>query len=169
MELSEVLEKIYQKLTLEITNAYYDGKVEEVLKKYGLTENIEYSYYDKNNSRILVIGSSMVNKDDMIGIAKRIGISSNKLEFELDYDRLTNFDFGKLRNSIVYSDILVGPMPHKVLGIDGYSSFLAMVQDNIEEFPKVTVLESANGLKITKESFKNGLLNTRMYDDTYNK
>ena len=67
-----------------------------------------------------------------------------------------------------YSDVLVGPMPHKVKGIEGYSSFLAMVEHCPEEFPKVIRLENANELKITKESFKTGLLETRLYYDIYN-
>ena len=69
---------------------------------------------------------------------------------------------------MTYSDVLVGPLPHRVEGIDGYSSFLAMVEANPEDFPKIIRLESANELKITKESFKNGLLNTRLFNDLYN-
>ena len=33
--------------------------------------------------------------------------------------------------------------------------------------PKVIKLEASNELKITKESFKNGLLETRLYNDLY--
>ena len=90
------------------------------------------------------------------------------IEFELDYTKLHNYDFGNLRNSMTYSDVLVGPLPHKVEGIGSFSSFLAMVDSCPEEFPKVIRLEASNELKITKESFKNGLLNTRLFNDLYN-
>lgn len=168
IDLVKLSEKIYQKVLQEVTQASAENRIDELLIKYGLNDEIEYSYYDINNSKILVVGDSRVSIDDLIGIAKKYGISSNKLEFELDYTRLHNFDFGKLRNSLTYSDVLVGPLPHKVEGIDGFSSFLAMVDNNPSDFPKVIRLEASNELKITKESFKNGLLNSRLYNDLYN-
>ena len=130
VDLSELSEKIYQKVLKEVVEASYNNRINEVLLKYGLQDEIEYSYYDINNSKILVVGDSRVNKNDLIGIAKSIGIRENRLEFELDYTRLHNYDFGNLRNSMTYSDVLVGPLPHRVEGIDGYSSFLAMVEAN---------------------------------------
>lgn len=168
IDLLELSEKIYQKILKEISIAYSENKIDEVLNKYGLANEIEYPCYDINNGKILVVGDSRVNKSDLIGIAKQYGIRESRIEFQLDYTRLHNFDFGNLRNSFVYSDILVGPLPHKVEGINGFSSFLAMVEANPEEFPMVIRLESANELKITKESFKNGLLKTRLYRDLYN-
>ena len=42
-----------------------------------------------------------------------------------------------------------------------------MTDANPEEFPKVIRLQSSNELKITKQSFKDGLLNTRLYNDLY--
>lgn len=168
IDLIELSEKIYQKVIKEVTEASYNNRIEEVLKKYGLQDEIQYSYYDINNSKILVVGDSRVNKNDLIGIAKKIGIRENRLEFELDYNRLHNYDFSNLKNSMTYSDVLVGPLPHKVEGIEGFSSFLSMVDDSPEDFPKVIKLEASNELKITKESFKNGLLNTRLFNDLYN-
>ena len=90
----------------------------------------------------------------LVNIARKYGIKENRIEFELDYARLTNYNFSKLRNSMVYSDVLVGPMPHKVEGIEGFSSFLAMTEANPEEFPKIIKLESSNELKITKNTFR---------------
>ncbi len=168
IDLIKLSEKIYEKILHEVAQAFAENKISELLIKYGLNEEIEYAYYDINNSKILVVGDSRVSKDDLIGIAKKYGISSNRFEFELDYKRLHNYDFGKLRNSLTYSDVLVGPLPHKTEGIEGFSSFLAMIDNNPGEFPKVTRLETSNELKITKESFKNGLLNSRLYNDLYN-
>ena len=168
MELTLILEKVYQKLVKEITEASYENKIDEVLKKYDLQDEIEYSYYDIKNSKILIIGDSLVDKNDLINIARKYGIKENRIEFELDYNKLTNYNFGKLRNSMNYSDVLVGPIPHKVGGIEGYSSFLAMTDDMPEEYPKIIRLESSNELKITRQSFINGLLNSRLYNDLYN-
>lgn len=168
MELTLILEKVYQKLVKEITEASYENKIDEVLKKYELQDEIEYPCYDIKNSKILIIGDSLVDKNDLINIARKYGIKENRIEFELDYNKLTNYNFGKLRNSMNYSDVLVGPIPHKVEGIEGYSSFLAMTDAMPEEYPKIIRLESSNELKITRQSFINGLLNSRLYNDLYN-
>lgn len=167
VDLIELSQKIYQKVLREVTEANAENKLNEILVKYGLVDEIEYPCYDINNGKILVVGDSRVNKNDLIGIAKKYGIKESRLDFQLDYTRLHNYDFGKLRNSYTYSDVLVGPLPHKVEGIDGFSSFLAMVEANPEEFPMVIRLETSNELKITKESFKNGLLQSRLYSDLY--
>ena len=166
-DLTELSEKIYQKVLKEVVEASQNNSINELLKKYGLEDEIEYSYYDLNNSKILVVGDSRVSKDDLTAIAKKYGIRDNRLEFEIDYTRLHNYNFGNLKNSMTYSDVLVGPLPHKVEGIDGFSSFLAMVETCPEEFPKVIKLEASNELKITKESFKKGILETRLYNDLY--
>lgn len=167
IDLIELSEKIYQKVLKEVTVAYSENKIDEILSKYGLTDEMDYPCYDISNGKILVVGDSRVSKSDLIGIAKQYGIKESRIDFQLDYTRLHNYDFGNLRNSMTYSDVLVGPLPHKVEGIDGFSSFLAMVDSNPSEFPMVTRLESSNELKITKESFKNGLLKTRLYSDLY--
>lgn len=168
IDLIELSERIYQKIIKEVTEASYENRIDEILKKYGLDNEIQYSYYDINNSKILVVGQSMVDKDIMIAIAKKYGIRENRFEFELDYDKLTNYDFSKLKNSVTYSDVLVGPMPHKVSGIGDYSSFLTMTDAEPENYPKIIRLASANELKITKETFRNALINTRLYNDLYN-
>lgn len=168
VNLLEIQEKIYQKVLKEVTEAYYENRLNEVLNKYGLQDEIEYPYYDRNNSKILVVGNSMVSKDKLVAIAKKYGINEKFLEFELDYDRLHNYNFAKLENSMNYSDVLIGPLPHKVSGIDGFSSFLAMTDAHPENYPKIIRLQGSNELKITKESFLKGLQNTRLYNDLYN-
>ena len=94
-----------------------------------------------------------------------MGINKDQIEFGPDYVRMHNFDYSQLRNNFAYSDVLVGPIPHKGKNIDGYSSFLAMAKDNPSEFPKIIQLESANELKITMHSFEEGIKQTRMYLD----
>lgn len=165
IDLAEILEKVYSKIAKEITDAYYNDEIDFILTKYDLNDEISYSYYDFNNAKILVIGNSMISKDIMVSIAKKYGIKESRLEFELDYNRLHNYNFKNLRNNMLYSDVLVGPLPHKVKGIENYSSFLAMAEANPEEFPKIIRLEGTNELKITKQSFLDGLLKTRLYNE----
>ena len=109
VSLLEIQEKIYQKVLREVTEAHYENRINEVLNKYGMQDDIEYLYYNRNNSKILVVGNSMISKDKLIIIAKRYGINEKFLKFELDYNRLHNYNFKKLENSMNYSDVLVGP------------------------------------------------------------
>lgn len=163
--LSEILERVYSKLSKEISEAYYNDSVDKLLEKYDMQDEIEYNYYDSNNSKILILGDLAVNKDNLLGKAKKMGINKEQIEFGPDYVRMHNFDYSQLRNNFAYSDVLVGPIPHKGKNIDGYSSFLAMAKDNPSEFPKIIQLESANELKITMHSFEEGIKKTRMYLD----
>ena len=64
-----------------------------------------------------------------------------------------------------YSDILIGPIPHKVKGLDESSSFLSMVRKNPNMFPKVIDIRNSNELKIKKTSFLNGILKTRLHSE----
>lgn len=165
MDLVQILEKIHQKLTKEVTNAYYNGNMDELLNKYGLEEEVEHFYYNYNNSKIILIGQSRVNKSDLEHIAKDNGIDPKRIEFELDYEKLTNYNFERFKYNMSYSDVLIGPMPHKVKGLDESSSFLSMVREHPEDYPKIIELRDANELKITKQSFFNGLLETRLYNE----
>ncbi len=165
MDLVQILEKIYQKLIKEVSIAYYNGNIKELLSKYELEEAVEHFYYNHNNSKVIVIGESRVNKSDLEYIAKKNGIDSKRIEFELEYEKLPNYNFEKFKYNMSYSDILIGPMPHKVKGLDAASSFLSMVKEEPENYPKIIELRDSNELKITKQSFLNGLLKTRLYNE----
>ena len=78
--------------------------------------------------------SKTLTTDVFIEKAKKMGINKDQIEFGPDYVRMHNFDYSQLRNNFAYSDVLVGPIPHKGKNIDGYSSFLAMAKDNPSEF-----------------------------------
>ena len=65
--LSEILERVYFKLSKEISEAYYNDSIDELLEKYGMQDEIEYNYYDSNNSKILILGDLAVNKDNLLG------------------------------------------------------------------------------------------------------
>ena len=165
MDLVQVLEKIRQKLTKEVTDAYYNGNLNELLKKYGLEDEVEHFYYDTNHSKIIVIGDSRIDKNEMEIVAKKNGIDPCRIEFVLEYDKFSNYNFEKFKHNMSYSDILLGPIPHKVKGLDKSSSFLAMVRKNPDVFPKVIDIRNSNELKITKTAFLNGLLKTRFSEN----
>ena len=51
-------------------------------------------------------------------------------------------------------------MPHKMAGIDGYNSFVSMVEDNEDEFPTLTRIGK---MKYSNSAFKEALLKTNYY------
>ena len=167
MDLIQLRESVFQKITKELTNAYFNGTIDDFLEKYDLKEeNTDESfYYDSNNAKIIVIGDSRISKSDMEVLAKHNGINPRRIECVLDYEKLTKFNFERFRNNMKYSDILVGPIPHKVKGLDAASSFLNMVNNQPDCFPRAIALRDANELKITKQSFLNGLLKTRLFNE----
>lgn len=167
-ELEILIEEITEKITREIIMANRTGNLNEVLKKYGLDESItsdENLLLNMNKAKILLIGNTETKVSDLMKAAKYMGIDAEKIEYFLDYEKITNFNFGKLRYSTVYSDILVGPIPHKVKGIEENSSLIVMIESNQEEFPKLTKVMSEGELKISKNSFQKALQNTRLYRD----
>ena len=68
VDLTKICEKIYQKVLQEVVEASQSNSINEILKKYGLEDEVEYSYYDINNSKILIVGDSRVSKDDRIRV-----------------------------------------------------------------------------------------------------
>ena len=167
------IENLYDRLIQQIKKDLYDANreqdVESYLKKIHYEELIQgyNTYYDKKNAKVAVIGASMISVDDMKKILKKHGLEPHRFEFYLDYEKLTNFDINKFRNNPYYSDIIFGPNPHKIKGIDGHSSAISLMRDEADEFPKLSVAEAGNELKITKSSFTKAIENTQMYSDIF--
>ena len=164
IELIEIIEKIYQKLIKEVTTAYYDGNLQDVLDKYDMNEKISYSYYNANNAKILVIGATRVKVNELRAIAEEMGIPPKRIDFELEYDKIQKYNFGKLQYSMVYSDVLIGPMPHSTKGKGYSSSFIADTYNYPEKYPNIVKLVANNMLKITKISFREALKKTKLYN-----
>lgn len=167
------LEDLYDRLARQMRKDLYQANREQNIDSY--LKKIHYeniiqgynTYYDRKNAKVVVIGGSMISIDDMRRIAKKNGLNPQLLEFHLDYDRLTNFDFNQFRNNPNYSDIIFGPNPHKVRGIEGYSSAISMMQQEADQFPKLIIAETSNELKITKTSFTKAIKNTQIYLDIF--
>lgn len=163
LDLASILEKVYSKLSKEITNAYMNNELDEVLNKYGFEiEESKSNDYFVNNSKILIIGDSRIGIDDLINTAKKLGISKDKIEAVIEYKELQHYNFGKLEYNMNYSDILVGPIPHKV---QEYDNFISTVEKNQEKYPKLIKITAANELKITKSTLKDALIKTRLYSE----
>ena len=106
--------------------------------------------------KIIVIGASDVKKENLIGVAKSLGISKQRLEFCLDYEDAKTYDFKKTQYKYdLYACILAGPMPHKGKATGGYSSILTALESQ-DGYPPVERMGLDN-LKISKSSFEASL------------
>lgn len=166
-ELLEVLDKLIDKIQTEVFQANALGNVYDVFQKYGCEELIDasapsYSYIDLHHSKILVLAFQL-NQDDLRKAAKQEGVDPNRIDF-VEYS--PGFDYGKLRYSSKYSDVLVGPIPHMGKNIGDASSFLSAYEQAPEEYPKVQRLEDSTGtLKVTKTAFVSKLKMTRLLQE----
>lgn len=149
------LDKNYLK---EMTELNRNGKLDQFFYSFHLYDvlAIPKTLETKNNGKILVIGESIVKNKDLLGIVKSLNLDKSRFEFVTDYENVKNYEFANLRYNSNYRLILVGPMPHKVVGINGkkYSSIIEQMEQNPEIYPKVLKLETSTKLKITKTNFR---------------
>ena len=146
-----------------LENAINSDSLNDFLDLLGIdldeTSNPAYASYNRR-TKILVLGALAGKKKDYILCAKKIGVDEQNLEFH-DYEEMKTYSTEKLRYSSEYSDIICGPMPHKVVGIGDYSSFITLLKDNPSEYPKVYIATANKSIKLTISNFKLGLLETR--------
>lgn len=130
----------------------YFMKVEESI------EPIKHTQLD-NSQKILVIGDPHISVDDMLQIANEFGYSKDNFELYVDYDKLTNLDIRRFKNSDKYDAIIVGPIPHSVKRND-YNSFLAKTLSGEKGYPYWTkCITESRELKITAHTFRRALIN----------
>lgn len=156
-----VMEKIQKEL--EIQNSL--GCLDNYLTSIHCSEfvaNYNTSFIPRE-AKIAVFGCSKLSVNNLELVAKKAGINPSRIEFHMDYEKNKRFNFSRFKDSFIYSDIIFGPSSHKSVGIDGYSSAIAMMENESEHFPKITRAIANDELKITKSSFEKALLSTQLY------
>ena len=105
-------------------------------------------------SRIVVVGESRVAETQLAGICKSLGIVKDRVEFRLSYKAFDTLDINTLQYNDTIAGILIGPVPHKVPGMDDPAQALL----TMEGFPPTVKIQNTSGvLKITKTSFREAL------------
>lgn len=162
-ELSDLCDEMMGRMGLEllpaITRANREDTLDELLASLGMYDLLESD--DQCDlgfqGKIIVLGASAVKVDKLRSIARKQGFDPDRFEFQLDYDKLKHFEFGRIRGSMGYVAILAGPMPHKTPGAEEASSFIARVENNPDDYPLLIKLQAGDDLKITNNSFKHAL------------
>lgn len=81
------------------------------------------------------------------------------------YKKMHNFNTARLQYNEIYSDIIVGPVPHSMENLDGESSLVAAIQKHPEMYPKLGLASSNNSLKLTMSNFRELLTETRYFQE----
>lgn len=168
-DLKELHKKVVDRIYNEINIANRSNKLEEYLTKIGCLDLIQKcnTIIDVRRAKILVLGKPDISMKEMEDIARKNGINPNRIEFHLDYKKNKRFNIAQLRNNLNYSDIIIGPISHKMMGLGDNTSAIAMIEHNPEEYPKLNKATDGNALKITKSSFDKCIKNTFMYMEQY--
>lgn len=165
---SDIITEVLSIFTKRLENAIDSDSLEDFLELVGieieLEKQINPAYYLYNHgTKIYVLGALAGKKKDYIVCAKGLGIDEKNLEF-IEYDEMKTFSIEKLRYSSTISDIICGPMPHKIKGIGDYSSFISLLKSKPDEYPKAYIATANDVLKINLSNFRQGLLQSRFLE-----
>ncbi len=163
-ELAEIRAKVHAVLNAELDRAIRKHTVDEFMNKYCIVYEDEWVPLEKNRARILVLGALAGNVRDYVAIAKDLNVPKDSIDFINDYDDLKRVDISKFRNSSVYTDIIFGPVPHKMTGMGDTSSLLADMKNNPSEYPRIIEARANDKLKITKTNFEAAIRMSRYYE-----
>lgn len=167
-EFEDLYFRVCNKIREELEEANRNNTISKVLNLFGC-ENLLINYntsYNLRSAKILVFGDSQISEDMMKKIVKDHGIRPDRVELRTDYSKNKHYDFSLLKYNSNYSDIIFGPNAHKAVGIDGYSSAIAMMEQNPKEFPKIIKAIGNGELKLTKTSFTKALKDTQLYQNS---
>lgn len=93
-EIGELEEEIKENLLENLCRLNREeGKLEELLTLLGIEE--ETVYETSRSGKIIVIGDSKVPERVLLAVARDLGLSKARFEFELDYTAAEKYDFKK--------------------------------------------------------------------------
>lgn len=156
------LEVLMTDITIRIQNQIVHhnrmGQLDQYLQQLPLDYELKDRSMESNNGKILVIGQSNVRKKDFRGILSSLNFDAERFELVLNYEEVKQYSFTKLAHNNHYDYIMVGPLPHKVKGLEDESSIITQIEKNSDAYPPlIRVLNQSGELKITKSSFKRAL------------
>lgn len=157
-ELEPIINEVLEKVKTEIIHANRMGTLDLALDRFGVGVTLpEIETRQKTGNTILVLGEQRISKNDLNKLYKIFKVRPKNFEF-VEYDDVTNFSFGKLIGNKKYSDIFVGPVPHKAMNIGATSGVIEYLQASKEIPAKISILRDNSGeLKISKKTFKKAL------------
>lgn len=158
----EQIEEVVEEFTEMLVFANRTGNVSQILEKFGIDCH-NYTPCEYEIAKILVIGYPNVKITDLRKVVKEYGLDEKRFEFVIQESDIKHYPMQSLKNNCRYSDIFIGPIPHKTTGMGNCSSIIAEIKNNQDQYPKLTELRDSNKLKISKKSFSNAILNSELF------
>lgn len=158
-ELNEFLDDLFDRLKNEAKLYNSQSEFDIFLARYHFQKNDNYK--DKlynDNAKVLILGvrNGGLKSKDINGLFKKADLK-DKYKI-IEYDDMTNFDVSILENSMQYTDVFIGPVPHKMKGIGDTDNPVQKLLEGSETlYPKTHKLMSGNELKITKTNLMNAI------------
>ena len=111
------------------------------------------------NGLIVVIGDSIISKQEIEEILEENGINKNRLELVNDFKDIKKYNFQKMKfQTMKYAAVLVGPIPHKTKGLKKYPSMISQMEKEDGYPPTRKLMDSHNELIITKKTFSDAIM-----------
>lgn len=161
-QLIDLEESIIDNLWALLTRRNAEGTLDRLLRDMDLyDELVDLLGIPKpldtwKDGKILVVGDAQCRPKDLMGVAKSMGIRSDRVVF-VDVDEATNYDFTQLEYSPRWCAVLFGATPHSTKGKGKDSSTITHMENNRDRYPEVRRLYANSKLKITKTNFRNEL------------
>lgn len=157
MDLCDAVEaRIADAIVPAIMRANRTDELNDLLELLGMGDLVAQDGR-RPHGKIIVLGASEVKERKLRSIAKAHGISGDRIEFYLEYERFKHYRFDRLRNNPAFEAVLVGPMPHSTPGKRDASSAITEMENRPDIYPPVIRMEDSHGPKITNNSFARAL------------
>lgn len=136
-QIIEIKKKIFRQIENEINLAKKNNTIDEIIQKYNVVlDEIDYESFIDKRSKILILGQLSGKLKNYLIVAKKLGIGNENLEF-IDYNHAKHFSVERLKYTNEYSDIICGPIPHKMEEMGDTSGLIAEVERNPKIYPKL--------------------------------
>lgn len=157
-ELEILIKAVTEKIEHNIIHHNRQGQLQNYISLLPIDIELGSNLINEKEGKILVVGQSNVRKNVLRAIGSNLDIDVKRFELVINYEEVKSFSFKKLAYSNQYDYILVGPMPHKVKGLEDESSIIAQIENNPDIYPEIIrVMTQSGELKITKTSFRKAL------------
>lgn len=120
---------------------------DDEIKLNTILKQLNVSFNEKevrDDWKIFLCAGTQISKDDIMKVAKDFHLD-DRIEMELDYNKISGISFNKFRDSQSYKYIIFGQCPHKAKEIGKYGSVISRMESESEHYPEVIVLKNSQG------------------------
>lgn len=159
VDLEDKIADVYGDFSSILNHINTKGKIEDFLKLIDHTDFLGKegnSYETFKNGKVIVLGDSSLNPNDVIRALRDAGLQKERIEVHLGYD-LGGYNVERsLKYDWKISLVLIGPVPHSMHGKGQYPSIIEMMERE-QGYPPVIRLTNNGAPKITKTNLKNAV------------